>query len=61
MGDVQIISYSPYKIKNILINYLIFFRIILANILVRIFLTIKKFEINKINIKIIKPPVSILK
>lgn len=61
MGDVQIISYSPYKIKNILINYLIFFRIILANILVRIFLTIKKIEINKINIKIIKPPVRILK
>ena len=47
----------PTKLKT-LINfyYLIFFRIVIANILVITFLIIKKIEINNIILKIIRPP-----
>ena len=47
----------PTKLKT-LINfyYLIFFRIVIANMLVITFLIIKKIEINNIILKIIRPP-----
>ena len=47
--------YSPYKIKNLCnFYYLIFFKIFIAKILAIIFLTIKKIDINKIILNIIK-------
>lgn len=50
----------PTKLKTILKLYFYsfnFFKIIIANILMTIFLTIKKIEINKMNLKIIRPPI----
>ena len=47
----------PTKLKTLLnFNYLIFFRIVIASILVITFLTIKKIEINNIIFEIIRPP-----
>ena len=50
----------PTKLKTIIKLYFysfIFFKIIIVNILMTTFLTIKKIEINKMNLKIIRPPI----
>ena len=56
MGEYDGSNIFPTRLTTIIIYWLIFFRIMIANILVTIFLTIKKIEINKINLKIIRPP-----
>lgn len=50
----------PTKLKTIIKLYFYsfnFFKIMLVNILMTTFLTIKKTEINKMNLKIIRPPI----
>lgn len=50
----------PTKLKTIIKLYFYsfnFFKIMLVNILMTTFLTIKKIEINKMNLKIIRPPI----
>lgn len=54
------INIFPTRLRTIIKLYFYsfnFFKIIIANILMTIFLTIKKIEINKMNLKIIRPPI----
>ena len=56
-GGIWWYNIFPTKLKTLLnFNYLIFLRILIANILAIIFLIIKKIDINKINFKNIRPP-----
>ena len=57
-GGIWWYNIFPTKLKTLLnFNYLIFLRILIASILAIIFLTIKKIDINKINLKNIRPPI----
>lgn len=56
----MMIHIFPTKLKTIIKLYFYsfnFFKIMLVNILMTTFLTIKKTEINKMNLKIIRPPI----